>query len=40
MFKKGVNTEPEGSEVMERDVLLISVNGEMVEVTADDSEER
>lgn len=40
MFKKGINTEAEKTETVEHDIVMINVDGKMVEVTDDDSEER
>ena len=40
MFKKGINVEVEGCENVEHDILMVNVDGKMVEVIEDDSEER
>lgn len=38
--KKNENLEPQGVEEVEHDTVLINVDGKLVEVTNDDSEER
>lgn len=38
--KKNTNLESQGIEEVEHDIVLINVDGKLVEVTNDDSEER
>ena len=38
--KTGINTEKEVSENVEHDVVMVNIDGAMVEVTEDDSEVR
>ena len=39
-FLKNVNSEDEGVEIVEKDIVMINIDGKMVEVTDDDSEVR
>lgn len=39
-FKRGINTEAETNETVEHDVVLISEDGRMAEVTENDPEVR
>ena len=40
IFGKKIKMENEGSEVVEHDIVMINIDGKMVEVTEDDSEVR
>ena len=40
IFNKKINSENEGVEVVEKDIVMINIDGKMVEVTEDDSEVR
>lgn len=40
IFNKKINSENEGVEVVEKDIVMINIGGKMVEVTEDDSEVR
>lgn len=40
MFKRGINTEIETEEKVEHDIVMVNVDGKLVEVSVNDSEIR